>query len=475
MTYAWYPHPGFQQNVCSRWEFEVFAGGAAGPGKTDLLIMEAARHVDNPNYKAVLFRRTFPQLQEIIDRCHKYYPLIDAKTDYRAGEHRWYWPSGATINLSHMQYDASKYDHQGKEYQFLGFDELTQFLPTQYLYLFSRVRSTDQTIPARVRATSNPGGVGHQFTKDRFKIGLVEPGETIWDERSGLSRVFIPGLLEDNPSLSENDPGYLDRLELLPEVERQRLRFGIWDAFEGQVFQELNQKVHGFPRMHELPQDWEYFRSFDWGYSKPFSVGWWGVDFDNNLYRVRSWYGNREDVDDKDVGLKMSDVEIARGIKKREAEMGVRVKPGPADPSIWSKNPRKSVKGPPTAEVMQREGIIWLKGDNDRLNGKRQLHHRLQLNDEGLPTVFFSNDDEHFWRTMPLLRENERNPEDVDTASEDHIYDEVRYALMSRPMKPHVTTRSTVGTFQHERSKLIRAKAIAARYGVSLHDAYGKV
>lgn len=460
-----------QENACRRWEFEVFLGGAAGPGKTDVIVMEALRNVRHRGYRAVIFRRTFPELEEIIDRTKEWYPTYDG--DYREGKHRWYFPSGATILLSHMQHEDDKKKHQGKEYQYIGFDEATHFTPTQYLYLFSRARSKDASIPVRVRAASNPGGVSHQFFKDRFKIGLVTPGTTIYDEKTGLSRVFVPGLLEDNPTLLLNDPAYLQRLELLPEVERMRLRYGVWDAFEGQVFSELNKDVHGIGPF-DIPPEWERFRTFDWGYSAPFSVGWWAVDFDGRLYRYREWYGGKDDGSGTVKGLRLSDVEIARGV--REREQGERVKPGPADPSIWSrKRSKDGIIGPSTAEEMAKEGIHWIKADNDRIGGKRQVHHRLRMGDDGRPQIYIFHSCKDFWRTLPLLQEAPNNPEDVNTEQEDHCYDEVRYACMFRPVKSKPVIQPDVGSFQYERRKYIRAKQYAARHGCSLTAAYGRV
>jgi hypothetical protein len=459
-----------QENACRRWEFEVFMGGAAGPGKTDIIVMEALRHVQFPIYRAVVLRRTFPELEEIIDRTKEWYPGYGG--EYREGKHRWYFPSGATVNLSHMQHEDDKKKHQGKEYQYIGFDEATHFTPTQYLYLFSRARTKDSRIPVRVRAASNPGGVSHQFFKDRFKIGLVLPGTTIYDERTALSRVFIPGLLDDNPTLTINDPTYLQRLDLLPEIERQRLRYGIWDAFEGQVFAELNKEVHGC-QPFDIPLEWERFRTFDWGYSAPFSVGWWAVDFNGRLYRYREWYGGKPDGSGATRGLKLTDAEIARGI--REREQGERVRPGPADPSIWSrKRSKDGIIGPSTADEMAREGIHWIKADNDRIAGKRQVHTRFRI-DGDTPGITIFNSCKDFWRTLPLLQEDPKNPEDVDTSMEDHCYDEVRYACMFKPIRPRPIIQPDVGSFQYERRKYIAAKQYASRHGIGLAAAYGKV
>ena len=296
----WQPHPGPQTEFCSRAEFEVLFGGAAGPGKTDCLIIEATRDIGNGNYRGVIIRRTFPQLQEIIDRCFKYYTKIDGV--YRSTEHRWYFPSGATISLAHMQHEYDKYNFQGKEFQYIAFDEATQFTSTQYLYLFSRCRSTDPNIRTRIRATTNPGGISHTFFKNRF-ITNRDPFKTYRDDKSGLDRCFIPATIEDNPTLFDNDPEYLARLENLPQVEKLRLRHGIWDAFEGQVFTELNPLIHGSPDF-PIPNSWDRFMAFDWGYAKPFSCGWYAVDYDGVLWRYREWYGCKDNEEDQ--GLRMN-------------------------------------------------------------------------------------------------------------------------------------------------------------------------
>ena len=459
-----------------RWEFEVFLGGAAGPGKTDVILMKPLYKVQYQSFKGIIFRRTFPELEEIIDRSRMWYPTYGG--NYRETKRRWEFPSGAIIKFSHMENEKDKYKHQTAQYQYIGFDEATQFSPTQYLYLFSRCRTIDPNISCQIYAASNPGGIGHQFIKDRFGIGLLDSGETIYDEKTSLSRIFIPGLLDDNPTLIENDPGYVARLEQLPEIEKMRLRYGIWDAFEGQVFNELNRQVHGVDPF-DVPPEWERFRTFDWGYSAPFSVGWWAVDFDGKLYRYRSWYGGKDDGSGSVRGLKMSDSEIARGIRKIEEEANEfgRIRPGPADPSIWSKkrDRKTGALGPSTSEEMGREGITWIKADNDRIGGKRQVHTRLRLDENGNPGIYIFNNDEHFWRTIPHLREDSRNPEDVDTDQEDHIYDEVRYACMFKPVRPRPAPAHDIGSFQYERRKLIAAKQYARRHGVSLAAAYGKI
>jgi hypothetical protein len=464
---SWQPHPGPQTEFCSRGEFEVLYGGAAGGGKTDCLIAEASRDIENPKYNGLILRRTFPQLQEIIDRCFQWYPGLGGI--YRSTEHRWYFPSGAKINLGHMQHGPDKYSYQGKEYSTICFDECTQFESDQYLYLFSRCRSTEPELRPRVLSTTNPGGISHRFFKERF-IDIGPPGVTYIDTSTGLSRVFIPGKLTDNPTLLESDPTYVSRLQALPNLERMRLLEGVWDLFEGQVFRELSQRVHGcdpFP----IPPEWEKFLSFDWGYSKPFSVGWYAVDFDGIVYRYREWYGCQPGESDK--GVRMTSTEVARGILERERE---KIKYRVADPACWNPQVRKDkTMGPSIVEDMGREGVYFLKADNNRELGKLQVHQRLRLDEEEKPQFLIFNNCKAFWNTFPELRADEKNDEDVDTRQEDHVYDEVRYALMSRPIVPKRREVVPPNSMLAERLRLKKARAMASRDGISWQQAYLKM
>jgi len=484
----WAPHKGAQEAFLSRKEFEILYGGAAGGGKSDCLVAAATRHVDKPTYHALIIRRTFPQLQEIIDRCFRLYPLIGGS--FRATDKRWSFPSGAVIDLGHMQHENDKYNYQGKEFHFIGFDELTQFTLTQYTYLFSRLRTTDPLIPPQVLSTTNPGGIGHIWVKERFQPERRE-FETYNDPKTGLSRVFIPGKIEDNPTLFENDPLYMARLEALPEIEMKRLRHGIWDAFEGQVFTELSQLLHGCEPF-DIPPEWQRYCVFDWGYASPFSVGWYAVDYDGVVYRYREWYGCKYEVqgnnEGADQGLRMQAWEVAEGIKKIEREAGETIKRRIADPSIWHPRPetrRKEAQGLTIEEDFSRNGIYFTKADNDRLHGKLQVHRRLQMttvvdHETGEitgeePQLQVFNTCKGFWRTMPQLVESEKNHDDVDTTQEDHIYDELRYLCMARPITPKKVEQMPQGTFRAEREKLIRAKRYAKRHGTSVDSAYRKI
>lgn len=501
----WYPHPGPQRAFCTRPEFEVFFGGAKGPGKTDCLIAEALRGVGHKWYKGLILRRTFPRLQEIIDRCWNIYPKVGG--EYRSSTHRWMFPSGAIITLGHVQHEDSKRDYHGKEFNFVGFDELTEFTETQYLFILANVRKSKDGLPLRIRATSNPGNKGHLWVKNRFvdtcqpkrKVKYKGPDgeyhemflpETYIDPITGTSRCFVPATVYDNPSIMVHDPLYVKRLEGLPQIDRLRFLHGVWDVFEGQVFTELSDHLHGCDKF-EIPAEWTKFMSFDWGYSRPWGAFWWALDFDNVLYLYRAYYGMTDG--DPNKGTRMTNTQIARKIRRIDEQENIKFRV--ADPACWSPTKIKGsnqVHGPSFVEDAAREKLYFLKADNDRLRGKQQVHQRFMLDEEideetGEVTerrprfVAFRTDEygkqgvSRWWNEMQALYEDPKNPEDVDTDQPDEGYDCTRYAFMARPIKPRKQVLVPPGSFQAERKRLIRAKNYARRHGVSLGVAYSRI
>jgi len=187
----WLAHDGAQEEFLQRTEFEVLFGGMAGPGKTAALIAAVTRDISNPHYQALILRRTYKQLQEIIDRCHELYPAMGGV--WTSGNKRWVFPSGARITLGHMQHEADKYNYHGHQYHRVCFDELTMFTETQYLYIFSRVRTTDPDINCQILSATNPGQIGNNWVKERFQPGERD-GKTFYDKKTGLS-LFIPEIL----------------------------------------------------------------------------------------------------------------------------------------------------------------------------------------------------------------------------------------------------------------------------------------
>lgn len=227
------PHPK-QTDFLAYEGTEALYGGAGGGGKSNALLSAALQFADVPGYSAVILRRTYAQLSKsdaIMARSKEWLKGTDAH--WSTETHTWTFPSGATLEFGHMDHEDAKYNFQGGAYNFCGFDELTQFSKTQYLYLFSRTRRlTESRINLRFRATANPGGVGHDWVKERFipadflNASQEEKFSKIWWKAG--KRLFVPARLEDNPSLDV--VSYDEMLQELDYVTRQQMRHGDWQA-----------------------------------------------------------------------------------------------------------------------------------------------------------------------------------------------------------------------------------------------------
>ena len=450
MISIWSPQPK-QRMFQQRPEYEALYGGAAGGGKSDALLTEALRQVRIPNYRGIIFRKTFPQLTDLIDRSRELYTKAFPEAAYNSTAHCWSFPSGAKIFFGNMQRDEDRFNYQGKHYDFVAFDELTQFTWVQYSYLMSRNRPNGPGTRVYMRATANPGGIGHGWVKDRFVTAAV-PMTTIWEtyevrkpdgtiSEMKRDRIFVPSTVFDNQALLDNDPNYLANLAMLPEAEKYALLYGSWDSFDGQVFREWRNDpdhyddqrwthvINPFP----IPVHWRIYRGFDFGYAKPFSVGWYAADPDGRLYRIKEYYGC---TGTPNTGIKLNPAEIAAEIKRIEDEdqtLRGRNVIGIADPSIFDESRGESI-----AAMMERSPhfVYWSGGDNTRIAGKMQFHYRLAFDAEGLPMFQTFHTCKHFIRTIPALVYDDKHVEDIDTDQEDHIYDECRYVLMENPIAP---------------------------------------
>lgn len=449
----WAPNPR-QQEIMHRREFEALYGGAAGGGKTDYLLVEALRQVSRKEYRAIILRKTYPELEDVISRSLDLYGSAFPKATYNTSRHVWTFPSGAMIYFGSMQHTKDRLKYQGRHYDFVGFDELTHFSWDEYSYLFSRVRSNGPGLRKYIRATANPGGPGHAWVKARF-ITPAPPGTTIVEEseveapdgtiiKTMRDRIFVPSKVFDNPDLINNNPGYIASLAMMPEAERRALLEGDWDSFSGQVFTEWKNDSDGYDSQQwshvinpfDIPDGWEIIRGYDHGYAKPFSVGWYAVDYSGCFYRIRELYGKKKDC--PNVGLEIDPTAVAkqiRAIEETDPNLKGRRITGVADPSIFSKDHGESI-----ADLMAKVGVYWSPGDNHRIAGKMQYHYRMAFDEHGRSMFYVFRNCPEFIRTVPNLVYDEKNVEDVDTTQEDHIYDECRYVLMSRAiaLRKHV-------------------------------------
>jgi hypothetical protein len=315
----------------------------------------------------------------------------------------------------------------------LFLDEATQLSEQQIKDLQACVRSTEGKFPLRTYYTCNPGGKGHAYIKrvfiDRDFVGNEKPE----------NYSFIQSLVYDNKVLLEAHPEYLDELETLPEARRKAWLEGDWNSFVGQVFTEWrNDPAHYEDHrwthvINDIDPDpsWKIYRGFDFGYAKPFSVGWYAVDHYGRMYRFKEYYGCTRQPN---TGVEMQPREIAqriREIEKTDPLLKDRQILGIADPAIWQMTTGESI-----ADMMAREGVYFSKGDHTRLAGLMQCHYRLAFDDEGFPMFYVCKSCTNFIRTIPVLIYDEKKVEDVDTEMEDHIFDEWKYVCMENPLNP---------------------------------------
>lgn len=282
---------------------EALYGGAAGGGKSDALLMAALQHVDKSGYNAAIFRKTYSDLAlpgAIMDRAHSW--LASTKAHWDGVRKQWRFPSGARISFGYLQTANDRYRYQGAEFQFIAFDELTQFDSRDYLYLFSRLRAPNGlAVPLRMRAASNPGGLGHDWVHERFVAG-ADP-----------QRRFVPALMSDNPSLDSVQ--YRASLSELDSITRRQLEDGVWEQDPtGLVYRVTPRNVLKLPLARV--GSWTYMVAHDYGIvdSNAIALAAWEQHSDV-VHILRSFYvrGMADDVAREHKAL-CSNYEVGRTI-----------------------------------------------------------------------------------------------------------------------------------------------------------------
>ena len=419
---------GPQTQFLAASEREVFYGGARGGGKSFALLADPLRYCTKQKHRALIIRRTMPELRDLINHSQQLYPKAYPGAKWREQEKEWKFPSGARIEFGYAENLTDVLRYQGQSYTWIGIDELPQYANVDiYNFLRSSLRSVDPDIPVYMRATGNPGNVGSLWVKNMFVDPAVPNTKFDIDIQTPLgvkkiSRRFIPAKLQDNPYLMQTDD-YYAMLASLPEVQRKQFLEGNWEAYEDSSFPEFNKEIHVI-KPFDIPRNWMRFRTCDWGYSSPACCLWLAVDFDNNIFVYRELYTQRITADI-----------FAR--KVLDAEQGEYIRYGVLDSSTWA---RRGDIGPSIAETMILEGCKWRPSDRSprsRVAGKLEIHKRLRPDeDTGYPSLFILDNCVNLVRTLPMLPTDKNNPEDVDTHAEDHAYDALRYGCMSRPIHP---------------------------------------
>lgn len=476
---AWSPQHGSQNEFLRNPVFEVLYHGTRGPGKTDALLMAFAQHVGKGHgaaWAGIIFRQSYPQLADVQAKSEKWFRLIFPEAKFNRSKMLWEWPTGERLLLRHMARREDYWNYHGHEYPFIGWEELTNWADDAcFKSMFSCCRSSKQGVPRMVRATCNPYGVGHNWVKDRYRL-FINTHRTIAitdavdvDGRPEPFRCAIHGNVKENLILLKADPNYIQTViasAANPGMAKAWIE-GSWDIVAGGMFDDVWKAEFNVVKRFAVPLSWRIDRSFDWGSSAPFSVGWWaesdGSDLRfadgsytstvrGDLFRIKEWYGWNGQPN---KGVQALATDIALGIVERELSWGLRdindpnaplrVKPGPADSSIFTTENGVSIGTDMEKRVRVgnhlQKGVYWTRADKrpgSRKVGWEQIRKMMKAaHREGnlpreKPGLFVIGDEcTQFLRTMLTLPRSEKDLDDVDTAAEDHIGDEVRYRVRS--------------------------------------------
>ena len=454
---------------------EILYGGAAGGGKSYLLRVAAILYsMWVPGLITYIFRRTFKEL--ISNHIYtsggfpemlKYY--IDKKlVRWDKSNYMFHWANGSIIQLAHCQWETDVQQYQGAQIGFLGVDESTHFTEGMIRFLRSRVRLGSLIVPPkykhlfpRIMYCSNPGGIGHDY----FKLGFVDHGLELWRAPKidgGMLRQFVPAKLADNLTLMRTDPEYGDRLRGLGESHLvDAMLDGNWDLLVGGIFTDVFQKPIHVIEPFQIPKvDWTLDRGHDYGSTNPGGNLYYASNRRDIMLRIgdphepnegyvrvpkRSLFvvGELYFADEKRRGLKLPPIQQARMMKAYEYEQFPSrvIHAGPADNSIWTADPgSESIH-----DTFESEGIRFVKADKSagsRVTGWQLIRQRFvntARRDEEHPHIYFFNTAKNLVRTIPTLPRDEKKVDDVDTDSEDHLADALRYKVLQLSRQVRIT------------------------------------
>ena len=377
---------------------EVLFGGAAGGGKSHGQLIDALLYaIKYPGSKQLILRRTFAELDKSLIRTSLgLYPREIYK--YNTTGHVGKFKNGSIIDFGYCATENDVYQYQSAEYDVIRFDELTHFTEEQYTYLISRVRGANN-FPKQVKSSTNPGGVGHTWVKERF-IDAAEP-EKIYTDENGNTRVFIPSKIDDNVFLMKFDPAYKRRLENLDENQRKALLHGDWNIFDGQYFTEFDINVHVIEPF-DIPEGWRRYRTIDYGLDR-FVCLWIAVDPERNAYVYREFA--------------VSDMMISDAATKMRSMTDEReyIYATLAPPDMWN---RSQETGKSKAVIFREHGVDFTKTSNDRESGWLSVKELLKKNSEGKPRIYFFRHCTEIIKCLPMLQIDKKRP--TDTMTEPH-------------------------------------------------------
>lgn len=477
----WEPHPK-QIAALERSEFEVLYGGSRGGGKTDAGIAWLLPQTSNSRFRGLVLRRNSDDLRDWVDRASQLYSQLTNSAEKVGNPPEFRFKSGAIIRTGHLNDPDAYSKYQGHEYHQILIEELTQ-IPEEksYLRILSSCRSTVPGLTTQVFATTNPGGQGHQWVKSRF-IDPAPPGTTIWD--GVRARIFIQATMDDNPTLMENDPGYIQNIEALKDVDPDTYhawRFGDWERFSGQVFKEFKRRSHVISPVvpsknctHVLWMDWGYSESSAFACYLTAIVPMQTADGQKytQLITYREWYGNQKTPKEWAKIIYEDCLKIDRVPLYGVSDPATHAPLQSGDQSISSmfEDEWKALnKGNHWATFKRGSN----SGTNSRIGRVGMMHEWLSINPSSkLPYWLVTENCSNLIRTVPMLVHDDAQPEAYDTHGEDHSADSCSYGLEKirfTAVKPGTTTYGQIEkakvVFNKEGQELaIDPKAFSAMY-----------
>lgn len=512
---VWEPLKGSQNLALCCPCNHILYEGTRGPGKTDAQIMFFRRFVGmgyGQFWRGVIFDREYKNLDDLISKSLRWFPQFFDGASFKSSnaQLKWVWPDGEELLFRVVKTEKDYWNYHGQEFPFIGWNELSKH-PNRILYdaMMSCNRSSfvpaehspkDKhgniikllpEIPLVVFSTTNPYGVGHNWIKQDF-IDVAPPGvvvkhtKDVFNPRKGIreditkTQVRIFGSYKENRYLA---PEYVLELESIKDENKRKAWLeGDWDITSGGMLDDVWSSEHNIIEGFNIPEDWVIFRSFDWGSSKPFSVGWWAesngddVRLPNgkimstvkgDLFRIAEWYGWDGTANN---GLRILNTKIAEGIIKRELAWGiydrVKVDRSIADAAIFGDGNgtdysiAEDMAKPVYIDGKKYHGVEFdeytsqkVKGRGSRKNGWEKLRVAVanaQPDEPGWPREYpglfiFRNCQDGFIRTVPTIPRDEKDMDDVDTEAEDHAADEARYVILS--VGERFATASTIGFY----------------------------
>lgn len=442
---------------------ELLMHGSRGGGKTDCLLWDFARDVNKDlgvDWNGILFRQTYPQLADVQAKSEKWFARVFPEARFNRAKMLWEWPGGERLLFRHMKVYADYYNYHGHNFQWIAWEELTNWSTDEcFTAMFSCNRTSNPKVNKRIRATTNPYGPGHNWIKDRYNLSegrwrstqIVAPPPEATDEEKHPVRAAIYSHLKENKVLMEADPDYeyTIRASANNPAMLEAWLDGSWDIQAGGMFDDVWDPAVNVVSMASIPRGWRIDRAFDWGSSRPFSVGWYaksdGSPYVNkegrsvptvrgDIFRVYEWYGW---TGKPNTGLRMRNRDIAEGILRRQRQyFGTRrVHAGVADTAIWTEE-----DGVSPAETMRKAGVRWLRADKrpgSRIIGWQMIREYMDNAHppgDGMPRehpgLFVIGDNcPQFLRIVPGAPRDDDNMDEIPDDFEDHLLDEVRYRV----------------------------------------------